>query len=187
MFRLTKSTRSAAYVGGFLLVLLLLYLLNNDEGQQFNPELRENVLSEYDDYMGEYDDESYVELNSLVVADIGKGLDEDYIDTTDETLLAKAAKDKQKAMNELVIVVVEKTDEDGTKMEDEKKKSKPLDSPSEVPEYSEKDVLRENDEIVNGLIIDKSDDLFKVRTLTQFCNLSRYCGLNSRDDYDFVP
>ena len=161
MLRLAKPAKAAINIGIFLLVLLLIYLFNSKEGQ-FNPELRENVLSDYDYYMEEYkDSESYEDLESLVVADVGKSLDTDYVDTKDENLLSKAEDDRQKAMDELVIVVVEKS-EDATDSGEQTEDSKPLDSPSEVPETSKDDVLRENDVLVNGLVVDKSDDLLNV-------------------------
>ena len=157
MLRLAKPAKTAVYIGTFLLVLLLIYFFNNEEGQ-FNPELRENVLSDYDYYMEEYKDE---DLENLVIADVSKSDDAEYADENDENLLSKSADDRHQKMDELVIVVVEK-DEDADESEEQSEVSLPLDSPSEVPEISEDDVLRENDELVNGLVIDKSDDLLEV-------------------------
>ena len=165
MVRIAKPAKVAVNIGIFLFVLLLIYLFGSDE-TQFNPELRDNVLSDYDYYMDEYKDldkEHYEDVEALVVANVGKAIDSDYVDSKDEDLLSKAADDRRKVMEELVIVVVEKDEEESTETDEEdSEKSQPLDAPSEVPETREGDILRENDVIVNGVVIDKSEELYDV-------------------------
>ena len=162
MFRPAKTAKAAIHIGLFLLVLLALYLLNNDKSQ-FNPELRESVLSDYDYYMDEYKDagdSNYADMESLFVADVGRPIEE----LSEKSLLPEKDKESKKAIDELVIVVVETSNEENMDSSNEEgsRKSKPLESPSEVPEANEDDVLRENDILVDGIVIDRSEDLYEV-------------------------
>lgn len=163
MIRLVRPVKVAAYVGLLFLVLIALFLMNNDESE-FNPELRDNILSDYDYYMDEYKDVENGDLDeaeSLFIAQAEK-VEED---PSEESLLAQINEQNKKDVSDLVIVVVEPSDEESTDStaDDDSKKLKPLDSPSEVPETNSDDVLRENDIMVDGVVIDKSEELYEVK------------------------
>ncbi|XP_076808999.1 polypeptide N-acetylgalactosaminyltransferase 4-like [Clavelina lepadiformis] len=157
MVRVARAAKTLINIGLCMLFLLILYLLNTDEGQ-FDPDIRDNILSEYDDYMDAYDIDSK-EVRSLVLEDLNDFEEEE--NQTGEAFLRKGAEERRKMVEELVVVVVDAGDDENS--DDVTKKEggdgEALEAPSESTENDDVDVLRENDVMVDNIIIDRSEDL----------------------------
>jgi len=158
--RVERLAKSAVNVVICLFILLIIYLANLDE-VKLRSKPRDDELADYEYY---FDGNS---LDSLAVDHSPSDLGQDEED--EPVFLRKGVEDRRKMMEELVIVVVATGDDPTDVVEKDPVDTQALEAPTESPpESDDVEVLRDNDIIVENVVIDRSEDL----TVDVSCNFS---------------